>query len=183
MSNSSFHIRPAQLSDIPDILNIYSYHVLYGTATFEEEVPSLENMRNRFTQITQASYPYIVAEENGVVIGYAYLSSYRPRKAYRFTVEDSIYLHKDHLSKGLGSALLQRLIAEAEQGPWRLMIAVIGDSQNHGSIKLHEKLGFTLTGIEPASGYKFNRWIDTVLMYRAIGLGATAPIDPHQQAY
>lgn len=180
MSLHCTNIRAAHINDLPLIHQIYCHHVLHGTATFEEVEPSLEEMQRRFESITQAGYPYIVAERDGVVIGYAYLSSYRPRNAYRFTVEDSIYLDKDCAGQGIGSRLLEQLITLAEQGPWRLMVAVIGDSDNKGSINLHEKLGFKLTGIEPGTGYKFNRWIDTVLMHKPIGLGNTAPIEDGQ---
>lgn len=172
----SITIRPAQLADIPTIHSIYAHHVLHGTATFEEVVPSVDEMQKRFLNITQSNYPYIVAEREGEVLGYAYLASYRSRSAFRYTVEDSIYLHKDSKGLGLGSLLLARLIELAEQGPWRLIVAVIGDSENMGSIKLHEKFGFKLTGTEPGTGYKFNRWIDTVLMHKPIDLGNTAPI-------
>ncbi|WP_071058334.1 GNAT family N-acetyltransferase [Pelistega sp. MC2] len=169
---SAFTIRKATLNDVPRILEIYSHHVLRGTATFEEEVPTLADMQQRMQKTLDAGFPYIVAiDDQGKVCAYAYLGSYRPRKAYRFTLEDSIYLDKDYTGKGLGSILLSELLSLAEQGPWHLIIAVIGDSENLPSIKLHEKLGFTLVGIEPGTGFKFGRWLDTVIMYKAINGG------------
>lgn len=165
MIRPSIHIRPAQISDAAKILAIYSHHVLYGTATFEEKVPTLEEMEQRIAHILHEGYPYLVAELENNIVGYAYLSRYRPRSAYRYTAEDSIYLHHEHGGKGIGGVLLAHLIDLAKQGPWHLLVSVIGDSKNVSSIKLHEKFGFTLTGVEPNSGYKFNRWIDTVLMH------------------
>lgn len=174
MSNTNITLRAATIADIPRIQEIYAYHVLHGTATFEEEVPSLEEMEQRFTHTTAKGFPYIVAEIAGKVCAYAYVSSYRPRRAYRFSVEDSIYIDKDYLGKGIGSLLLQELIDRTEQGPWHLIVAVIGDSENHASIKLHQKLGFTMVGIEQGTGFKFGRWLDTVIMYKPINGGNQA---------
>lgn len=167
----NLHIRPATLADIPQIQNIYAHHVLHGTATFEEEVPSIADMEDRFKDITLRGFPYIVAEANGKVCAYAYLGPYRTRHAYRFTLEDSIYIDKDFVGQGIGSRLLAELIKQAEQGPWHLIIAIIGDSKNYASINVHKKLGFTLVGIEPGTGFKFGRWIDTVIMYKQINGG------------
>lgn len=167
----SLVIRPTTLEDIPRIQAIYAHHVLHGTATFEEEVPSLEEMENRFKYITRQGFPYLVAELEGKVCAYAYLSTYRPRRAYRFTVEDSIYIDKDFTGQGIGAKLLAELIQQAEKGPWHLIIAVIGDSENHASINLHKKLGFQMVGTEPGTGFKFGRWIDTVIMHKQINGG------------
>ncbi|NOL49987.1 GNAT family N-acetyltransferase [Pelistega europaea] len=166
-------VRLATLNDIPAIQAIYAHHVLHGTATFEEEVPSVEEMAQRFHQLTDNGYPYIVAEIEGKVCAYAYLGRYRPRRAYRFTVENSIYIDKNFTGKGIGTLLLTELIRLAEQGPWHLIIAVIGDSENHASINLHQKLGFEMVGVEPGTGFKFGRWIDTVIMYKKINGGNT----------
>lgn len=171
MSSSNFILREATLSDVARIQEIYAYHVLHGTATFEEEVPSIEEMKQRFLSTTHQGFPYIVVEFEGNVCGYAYVNTYRPRHAYRFTVEDSIYIDKDMVGKGLGHLLLKELIHRTEQGPWHLIVAVIGDSANQASIKLHKKLGFTMVGIEQGTGFKFNRWIDTVIMYKPINGG------------
>lgn len=166
----SIHLRHTTLADIPRIQEIYAHHVLHGTATFEETPPSIEEMETRFHNITGNGYPYIVAEYEGKVCGYAYLGVYRTRRAYRFTAENSIYVDKDYAGKGIGDALLGELIHLAEQGPWRLIIAVTtGD--NTASIRLHNKHGFTLVGKEPGTGFKFNRWIDTVIMYKQINGG------------
>ncbi len=163
-------VRSTTLADIPHIQAIYAHHVLHGTATFEEEAPTVEEMEQRFHQITSNGYPYIVAEYEGKVCGYAYLGVYRSRRAYRFTTENSIYVDKDYAGKGIGDLLLKELIRLAEQGPWRLIIAVTtGD--NHASIGLHKKHGFTMVGTEPGTGFKFNRWIDTVIMYKQINGG------------
>lgn len=162
------HIRMATLNDIPAIQAVYAHHVLHGTATFEEDVPCVEEMEERFHTIMGEGYPYIVAELDGQVCGYAYLGRYRPRRAYRFTLEDSIYIHKDFTGKGIGTLLLTELIKRAERGPWHLVIAVIGDSTNHASINVHKKLGFELVGVEPETGFKFGRWIDTVIMYKRL---------------
>lgn len=162
-------IRPALPTDIPAITAIYAYHVLKGTATFETTPPDTAEMAQRREAILAAGLPYLVAEMDGAVAGYAYASPYRPRPAYRFTVEDSIYVDRLHVGKGIGRELLTGLIRECEQGPWRQMIAVIGDSANAASIHLHRQLGFVHTGVLKSVGWKFDRWIDTVLMQRPLG--------------
>jgi phosphinothricin acetyltransferase len=164
-------IRPALECDIPAITAIYAPHVLHGTATFEVEAPDCDEILRRWTEVCSANLPYLVAEVEGSVAGYAYATPYRPRLAYRYTVEDSVYIHPDHLGKGLGRSLLRQLIVECEESGCRQMIAVIGDSANRASIRLHESLGFIHNGTFRSVGWKFDRWLDTVLMQRALGEG------------
>lgn len=169
-------VRDATPADLPAITEIYTHHVLYGTATFEEIPPSLTEMTSRFDAIAAQSLPYLVAELDGAVAGYAYATPYRTRSAYRFTLEDSIYIdHRMH-RHGLGRALLATLLARSETLGYRQMIAVIGDSAQAASIGLHRALGFTHAGVYRAVGLKFGRWLDTVLMQRSMGEGdGTAP--------
>jgi L-amino acid N-acyltransferase YncA len=145
-----------------------------GTATFEITPPDAGELARRRNAVLDEGLPYLVAESAGVVTGYAYASLYRPRPAYRFTIEDSIYIHPDHVRRGIGRLLLSELIRQCELGPWRQMIAVIGDSANTPSIRLHEELGFRHVGVFQSVGWKFNRWLDTVLMQRPLGPGQTA---------
>ncbi len=165
-------VRPATAQDITAIAQIYAWHVLHGIATFEEIVPDLEQMLERFVHITTQGYPYIVAEKDGEIIGYAYASSFRPRVAYRYTVENAIYLRHDLGRMGAGSQLLAELIRLCEAGPWRQMIAVIGNSANAASIAVHRKAGFEMIGTLAATGFKHGQWVDTVLMQRALSGGA-----------
>jgi len=157
-------IRPAREADIPRIAAIYAHHVRHGTASFEIEPPSDEEMSRRWSQIASRGLPYLVAVLEGAVAAYAYASLYRTREAYRFTVEDSVYVHPDRIGRGLGRRLLHAVIEEATRGGWRQMIAVIGDSANTASIRLHESAGFRHVGVLRNVGYKFDRWLDTVLM-------------------
>jgi L-amino acid N-acyltransferase YncA len=168
---SSLEIRPAAPADLPLIAAIYEHAVLYGTATFELIPPDLAEMTRRFDALMDGGYPYFVAALEGRVIGYAYAGAYRPRPAYRFTVENSVYLQPDIHRRGIGLQLLQRLIAESEARGYRQMIAVIGDSANAGSIGVHTKCGFGMIGTHPDVGFKFGRWLDTVMMQRALGDG------------
>ncbi|MCM5556666.1 GNAT family N-acetyltransferase [Pleomorphomonas sp. JP5] len=169
-------IRPARESDIPAIAAIYQEAVRTGTASWELEPPTDAEMLKRFEAITSGGYPYLIAEMGGALAGYAYVSAYRPRLAYRYTVENSIYIDPGRRGQGIGKCLLQALIDECARRGFRQMIAVIGDSGNVGSRKLHAALGFTLVGVAPALGYKFDRWLDQVLMQRALGDGEhTAP--------
>ncbi|MBI5264316.1 MAG: N-acetyltransferase [Bradyrhizobium sp.] len=169
-------IRPSAEADLPAITGIYEHAVRYGTATFELIPPDLAEMTRRFNALMQGAYPYFVAELNGRVVGYAYAGPYRPRPAYRFTVENSIYLDPAIQRRGIGLRLLQRLILECEVRGFRQMIAVIGDSANTGSIAVHAKTGFKLIGTHPNVGLKFGRWLDTVMMQRSLGEGsATVP--------
>jgi|SRR5579863_2642096 len=161
-------IRTATESDVPAITAIYAYHVRHGTATFEIEPPDGAEMDRRRAEVLAQGLPYLVVEVDGVVAGFAYAGRYRPRPAYRFTVEDSVYLHPDFLGRGLGQMLLARLVELCEAMGKRQMIAVIGDSGNTASIRLHAKLGFRPTGVLEGVGRKFGRWIDTVIMQRTL---------------
>jgi phosphinothricin acetyltransferase len=166
-------IRPATEADLPAITDIYQHAVLHGTATFELIPPDLAEMTRRFTALMDGGYPWLVAALEGRVIGYAYAGPYRPRPAYRFTVENSVYLQPAIHRRGIGLQLLQRLIADCEARGYRQMIAVIGDSANAGSIGVHARCGFAMIGTHPNVGFKFGRWLDTVMMQRALGEGAT----------
>src|ERR1700704_6679913 len=171
-------IRPAAAADLPAITEIYQHAVLYGTATFELIPPDLVEMTRRFAVLMDGGFPYFVAALDGRVVGYAYAGAYRPRPAYRFTVENSVYLQPDIHRRGIGRQLLQRLIAESEARGYRQMIAVIGDSANAGSIGVHSKCGFAMIGTHPNVGFKFGRWLDTVMMQLALGDGGeTLPAD------
>jgi phosphinothricin acetyltransferase len=170
---STLEIRPATAADLPAITEIYGHAVRYGTATFELTPPDLSEMTRRFGVLRDGGYPYLAAASDGRVIGYAYAGAYRPRPAYRFTVENSIYLQPAIHRRGIGLQLLQRLIAASEQRGYRQMIAVIGDSANAGSIGVHARCGFEMIGTHPSVGFKFGRWLDTVMMQRALGDGAT----------
>jgi phosphinothricin acetyltransferase len=169
---SSLEIRPAAAADLPAITEIYEHAVRYGTATFELIPPDLAEMTRRFEVLMDGGFPYLVAALEGGVVGYAYAGAYRPRPAYRFTVENSVYLQPAMHRRGIGMQLLQRLIAESEQRGFRQMIAVIGDSANAGSIGVHARCGFQMIGTHPDVGFKFGRWLDTVMMQRALGEGA-----------
>ena len=170
---SSPEIRPAAAADLPAITEIYDHAVRYGTATFELIPPDLAEMTRRFGVLMDGGFPYLVATLEGRVVGYAYAGAYRPRPAYRFTVENSVYLEPAIHRRGIGLQLLQALIAESEARGYRQMIAVIGDSANAGSIGVHTKTGFQMIGTHPNVGLKFGRWLDTVMMQRALGEGAT----------
>ncbi len=163
-----FHLRPSTEDDLPVITRIYGHHVLHSAATFELDPPPPGEMAKRRATILELGMPYLVAEHQQAVVGYAYASPYRPRPAYRFTVEDSIYVDPDHVARGCGRALLAALIEHCEQGPWRQMIAVIGDSANAASIRLHQHFRFRHVGTLSAVGFKFDRWVDTVLMQREL---------------
>jgi phosphinothricin acetyltransferase len=164
-------IRDAEPADTASIQTIYAHHVLYGLATFEEVPPSVDDMLVRRAAVLALGLPYLVAERDGAILGYSYATFYRPRPAYRHTVEDSVYLADGLGGQGIGTALLGALIERCEAGPWRQMLAVIGNSANDGSIALHRKLGFAHAGTLRAVGFKLGRWVDTVLMQRALGVG------------
>ena len=170
---SSAEIRPATEADLPFVTEIYEHAVRYGTATFELIPPELTEMTRRFEVLMADGFPYFTATLEGRVIGYAYAGAYRPRPAYRFTVENSVYLQPAIHRRGIGLQLMQRLIADCETCGYRQMIAVIGDSANAGSIGVHTKTGFQMIGTHPDVGLKFGRWLDTVMMQRALGEGAT----------
>ena len=175
---SSLEIRPAAAADLPFITDIYDHAVRHCTATFELIPPDLAEMTRRFGALIDGGFPYLVAALEGRVVGYAYAGAYRPRTAYRFTVENSVYLQPARHRRGIGLQLLQRLIGECEARGYRQMIAVIGDSANAGSIGVHTRCGFQMIGTHPNVGFKFGRWLDTVMMQFALGDGATTlPVD------
>jgi L-amino acid N-acyltransferase YncA len=169
---SDIEIRPATAADLPAITAIYDDAVQFGTATFELTSPGLAEMTRRFEALIADGYPYLVAVLEGRVVGYAYVSAHRPRPAYRFTVENSIYLDPKAQRQGVGGKLLARLISECEGCGYRQMVAVIGDSANAGSIAVHRNVGFQMIGVHPDVGFKFDRWLDTVSMQLALGDGA-----------
>ncbi len=169
---AALQIRSAVAGDLPAVQAIYAHHVCHGTASFEIEPPPLEEMQQRYAKVVGVGLPFLVAEVHGIVVGYGYAGSYRPRPAYLFTVEDSIYLHPEWCGRGLGRQLLARLIGTCEAAGRRQMIAVIGDSANVASVRLHAAAGFREAGVLRSVGFKFGRWLDTVLMQRALGSGA-----------
>jgi phosphinothricin acetyltransferase len=171
--SSNVVIRPVRPADMRDITKIYSQAVEHGTASFEIEPPSEAEMSTRRKMLLDGGFPYLVADAGGVVAGYAYAGPYRPRIAYRYTVEDSVYVHPRAARHGLGRKLLAELIAEAQARGFRQMVAVIGDSAQLPSIELHKALGFSQIGTLANIGYKHGRWLDSVLMQRALGDGAT----------
>jgi phosphinothricin acetyltransferase len=164
-------IRPATDADIAAITAIYAHHVMHGTGTFETTPPEEMDMAARRTDVLARGLPYLVLEEAGAVVGFAYCNWFKPRPAYRFSAEDSIYLAATAMGKGLGRLLLTELMTQAERSGVRQMLAVIGDSNNKGSIGLHRRCGFEHTGVLRSSGWKFERWLDVVLMQRSLGLG------------
>jgi phosphinothricin acetyltransferase len=165
---SALVIRDAAHGDFDTITRIYAHYVLHALATFEEVAPGSDEMRARHRAVTQAGLPYLVAERGGEVIGYAYASAYRPRSAYRHTIDDSVYIADGLAGGGVGRALLAALIERCEAGPWKQLIAVIGNSGNAASIALHERLGFEHVGVLRKVGFKHGKWIDSVLMQRAL---------------
>src|SRR3984893_6656584 len=175
---SSPEIRLPAAADLPAITDIYEHAVLYGTASVQLTPPHLAETTRRFGVLTDGGFPYFVAALDGRVVGYAYAGASRPRPAYRFTVENSVYLDPAIHRRGIGLQLMERLIAESEARGYRQMIAVIGDSANAGSIGVHTKCGFQMIGTHPDVGFKFGRWLDTVMMQRALGAGgSTLPAD------
>ena len=164
-------IRDAVEADLPAIQSIYAHYVLNSLATFEEEPPAVEEFGRRRAAVLDAGLPWLVAEVDGAVMGYAYAALYRPRSAYRFTIEDSVYVAEGSGGRGIGGALLGALIERCESGPWRQMVAVIGDSGNAASIALHDRIGFRPVGTLVSVGFKFGRCVDTVLMQRPLGGG------------
>jgi len=172
-------IRAATSADHEAIAAIYADAVLTGTASYELTPPSVAEMAGRFQMLADSGYPCLVAESGGVVLAYAYAGPFRPRPAYRFTVEDSIYVAPTAKGRGLGSLLLARLVEESERLGFRQMIAVIGDgSPSSASVRLHERLGFRHAGALTGSGYKHGRWLDTVFMQLEMNGGAALPPDP-----
>jgi phosphinothricin acetyltransferase len=177
MIKTAVFVRDAGEADMAEVQAIYAHHVLHGLASFEETPPTVGEMIGRRASVLELGLPYLVAEMDGRVVGYSYASSYRPRPAYRHTVEDSVYVRDGLAGLGVGRALLDGLIKRCERGPWRQMLAVIGDSANAGSIGLHRTFGFAVVGKLDAVGFKFGRWVDSVLMQRPLGDGgATLPV-------
>jgi len=166
-------IRPSRDDDIDAITLIYAHHVLHGTGTFEVDPPSVQDMRARRAEVLARGLPWLVAESDNQVSGFAYCNWFKPRPAYRFSAEDSIYLAPHANGQGLGRALLAELTTQAERAGVRKLIAVIGDSRNTGSIGVHRALGFQHVGLLASCGWKFDRWLDVVLMERSLGLGDT----------
>jgi phosphinothricin acetyltransferase len=166
-------VRAAEARDLGMITNIYDHAVRHGTASFEIEAPTEAEMARRYEALRADRYPCLVAEMNGALVGYGYAGPYRVRPAYHWTVEDSIYVAPQSQRRGIGRLLLERLVVEAEKGGFRQMIAVIGDSANAASIELHRLAGFRMVGTFDNVGFKFGRWLDTVLMQRPLGNGAT----------
>lgn len=168
-------IRPSTPADLPAITAIYAEAVLHGTGTFELEPPDAAEMARRRDDVLAKGLPWLVAEQEGRVLGYAYANHFRPRRAYRFCLEDSIYLHPDARGRGVGRLLLTELVGRCEALGARQLLAVIGDAANAGSIGVHAALGFSHAGVLKASGWKFDRWLDVVLMQRALGSGDSTP--------
>ena len=175
LSLPGLRVRASTLGDVADIQAIYAHHVLHGLATFEEVAPDGEEMGARRAALLGAGLPHLVAELEGRVVGYSHASPFRPRPAYRYTIEDSVYVAAGLAGRGIGRALLQALIACCTSGPWRQMIAVIGDSGNRASIALHATQGFRHVGTFEGAGFKLGQWVDTVLMQRPLGPGCRTP--------
>jgi phosphinothricin acetyltransferase len=166
-------IRPSTEADLPVMTAIYAHHVSTGTGTFEIDPPTLADMTSRRADVLAKKLPWLAAEESGVILGYAYCNWFKPRPAYRFSAEDSIYLAPEASGQGLGRLLLAELCASAERAGVRKLIAVIGDSANMGSIGVHRTQGFAPVGVLNACGWKFGRWLDVVLMQKSLGSGNT----------
>lgn len=164
----AFVVRASTDADIPAITAIYRSHVLHGTGSFEIEPPDEEEIGRRRAKIVRSGLPWLVADIEGRVVGYAYAGLYHAREAYRFTLEDSVYIHPDLMGRGIGRALLEALIERCKAGGFRQLIAVIGDSANEGSIRVHAACGFEHTGTLKSVGLKFDRWIDVVIMQRSL---------------
>ena len=178
MSESPITIRASTAADLPAITAVYGWNVLHGTGTFELEAPDEAEMARRRDDVLSKGLPWLVAERGGAVLGYAYANHFRPRRAYRFCLEDSIYLSEDARGQGVGRLLLAELVARCEAAGARQMLAVIGDSANQASIGVHAALGFEPVGVMKSAGWKFERWLDVVLMQKPLGVGDTsAPTD------
>jgi phosphinothricin acetyltransferase len=168
-------VRAATSADLPAILEIYAHHVRHGLASFEEVPPSSDELRRRFDDVRSRSLPWLAADFGGVLAGYGYCAPYRSRSAYRYSLEDSVYVRQGSEGRGVGSALLAALIREAEALGYRQLIAVIGDSGHAASINLHASLGFMRVGMLRSVGFKLGRWVDSVLMQRPLGAGDATP--------
>jgi phosphinothricin acetyltransferase len=168
-------IRPSSPDDVAAIAAIYGWHVQHGTGTFELEPPDAAEFARRRDEVVARGLPFLVLEHGGAVRGYAYANQFRPRRAYRYCLEDSLYLHPEAIGRGFGRLMLTELLARCEAAGARQMLAVIGDSANAGSIGVHRALGFSPVGTIAAAGWKLDRWLDVVVMQRALGAGAAAP--------
>ena len=168
-------IRPSSDADLPAITAIYAHHVLHGTGSFETEPPNIADMTARRADVLSKGLPYLVVEQDGKIAGFAYGNWFKPRPAYRYSVEDSIYMAPDLQGKGLGRALLTELMARFEAAGIRKVMAIVGDSANTGSVGIHLALGFTQVGIVDSCGWKFGAWRDIVIMQKTLGLGNTQP--------
>ena len=173
MDSGAISIRSSSEGDVAAIAAIYGYHVLHGLASFEEIPPEPAEIARRRRDVLSLGLPYLVAERSNHVLGYCYAAPYRSRSAYRFTLEDSIYVDQAEVGRGLGRALLAGLLDRCSELGYRQMVAVIGGSDTWPSLRLHAGLGFARTGVLPAVGFKFGHWVDIVLMQRALGLGST----------
>ncbi|MEJ7928970.1 N-acetyltransferase family protein [Ramlibacter sp. AN1015] len=171
-------IRPSRDEDVPAVAALYAHHVLHGTGTFETVPPSIADMAARRADVLAKSLPYLVLADQSEVLGFAYCQWFKPRPAYRYSAEDSIYLRHDAGGRGLGRRLLSALVEGAESAGLRKLIAVIGDSANHSSIGVHRALGFESVGVVRSCGWKFDRWLDIVLMEKALGPGDRTPPPP-----
>lgn len=171
LATAAVTIRPCEERDVAAVTAIYGHHVLHSPATFELDPPDAAEIARRRRAVLDGGYPYFVADAGGEIVGYAYASAYRPRPACRNTVENSVYVRPGCERRGIGGALMQALLAQCEHGDFRQVIAVIGDSANEASIGLHRDLGFRMVGTLRGAGFKFGRWIDVVLMQRALGPG------------
>jgi L-amino acid N-acyltransferase YncA len=168
-------VRPATPEDLPAIQGIYAHHVAHGLASFEEEAPSVQELRSRYEDVVRQSFPYLAAELGDQIVGYGYCNLYRTRSAYRFALEDSVYVRHDMAGRGIGKALLAELIARCEALGCRQIIAVIGDSANAASIGVHASQGFLKVGTLRSVGFKLGRWVDSVFMQRPLGPGDGTP--------
>ena len=173
----SLVVRDAAEADMEAVARIYAHHVERGLATFEEAAPTDEEMRARRLKVLAVGAPYLVAEIDGEIVGYCYAAPYHARPAYRHTLEDSVYVAPGLGGRGIGGALLAELIARCEAGPWRWMVAIIGDSGNSASIALHRRYGFEPVGTLRSVGFKLGRWVDTPIMQRVLGPGDSRPPD------
>jgi phosphinothricin acetyltransferase len=170
-------VRPATPDDLPAVQAIYAHHVRHGLASFEEEPPGTEEIRRRHAELAARGLPWLVADFGGVVAGYGYCAPYRTRSAYRYTLEDSVYVREDYHGRGVGAALLAGLIERCAALGYRQMVAVIGDSAHAASINLHGAAGFVRVGTLRSVGFKFGRWVDSVLMQRPLGPGDASPAE------
>ena len=174
-------MRPAAAEDLPAIHAIYAHHVLHGLASFEEEPPPLDEIRRRYDEVLKRGLPWLAADFGGVLAGYGYCAPYRSRSAYRYALEDSVYVRPGSEGRGVGSALLAALIERCEALGYRQLVAVIGDSANAASINLHASFGFLRVGTLRSVGFKFGRWVDSVLMQRPLGPGDAEPPESTSQ--